>query len=108
MASQAEIPPKQVLETQRLQFDFISDLAEGETISTQSCACVVYSGTDASPSNVISGSATASGTVVTQLITGGTLGVIYTITCSITTSLGQTLKQSGQLAIVPANAGVPA
>ena len=97
----AVIPSKYVGVTINATFDFTSQLAIGETISTQSCTCSVYSGTDASPSSVISGSASASGTVVTQKLTGGVLGVIYNVLCTITTSVGQTLQQDGLLAIIP-------
>lgn len=100
MTSRVSLPPKYAAETISVEFDFSAMLAVGETISTQSCTAAVYSGTDATPSSVISGSATASGAVVTQKLTGGTLGVIYTITCSITTSASQTLALSGYLVIV--------
>ena len=75
-------------------------LAIGETISTQSCTASVYSGVDASPSSVISGSASASGAIVSQKVAAGVLGVIYEIACTITTSAGQTLILPGYLAIV--------
>lgn len=87
-------------DTRIFYFDFTSNLAVGETISTQQVAATVYSGTDSNPSAIISGSASASGAVVSQKITAGTLGVVYTILCTITTSLGQTLTQAGYLAIL--------
>lgn len=94
--------PKKVGETANVTFNFQSSLAGGETISTQSVAASVYSGVDASPSAIISGSATASGAVVTQKITAGVSGVIYQLLCTVTTSLSQTLQQSSYLAVVPA------
>ena len=87
-------------ETKSLVFDFLSSLALGETLSTASVAAIVYSGTDASPSSLISGSATISGSQVTQKITGGVLGVTYLLTCTVTTSAGQTLLLSGFTTIV--------
>lgn len=92
---------KRAGETRLLAFDFASLLAASETVSTQSVAATVYTGTDASPSAVISGSATASGSVVSQKVTGGTAGNIYNLICTITTSAGQTLKLAGLLAILP-------
>ena len=92
---------KRAGETRLLAFDFGSLLAAGETVSTQTVAATVYTGTDASPSGVISGSATASGSVVSQKVTGGTAGNIYNLICTITTSAGQTLKIAGLLAILP-------
>lgn len=87
-------------ETRKQVFDFISALAVGETISTASTAAVVYSGTDASPSSIISGAASISGTKVTQTLTAGTSGVTYLVTCTITTSLSQTLTLQGYLTVV--------
>lgn len=88
-------------ETRTYTFDFISQLAVGETISTKAVAATVYSGTDANPSAIVSGAAGSSGTKVTQSITGGVLGVLYTLICTITTSTGQTLQMSGFVAVVP-------
>jgi hypothetical protein len=101
VTQRAELPNKLASEVKTVTFDFTSMLAAGETISTQSCTATVYSGTDASPSAIISGSATASGAVASQKITGGTVGVIYSLACSITTSAGQTLKLAGFLAVLP-------
>lgn len=86
---------KFISETKTLIFDFLSLLALGESISTTSVSAAVYSGTDSSPSSLISGAAAVSGSKVTQKITGGVVGVVYLVTCSVTTSTGQTLKQSG-------------
>jgi hypothetical protein len=94
-------PAKLVNETKIYAWDF--NLAAGETISTASCAATVFSGTDATPSALISGSSTISGAKVTQKLTDGTLGVIYQVLCTITTSLGQTLKLMSYIAIVPDN-----
>lgn len=90
-------------ETRNQVFDFASRLAIGETISTASVAATVHSGTDASPSSLISGSASISGTKVTQKIAAGTEGVTYLLTCTVTTSAGQTLLLSGYLNVVPSD-----
>jgi hypothetical protein len=94
-------PPKKQGETVILPFDFISQLANGVTISTQSVAATVWSGVDANPSAIISGSASASGTLVTQKITAGVAGCVYALVCTITTSDAQTLQMSAYLAILP-------
>lgn len=101
MSGRVDLPPKYSGDTKTYQFDFSSQLTSGETISTQSVAATVYSGTDSSPSSIISGSASASGAVVSQKITAGTVGVIYELACTITTSLGQTLVLTGYLAVIP-------
>lgn len=88
----------------KVTFDFLGDLAIGETLSTAAVTASVFSGTDASPSSLVSGSASISGTVVTQLLSalaGGVLGVVYELLCTVTTSAGQTLKQAGYLSVVP-------
>ena len=94
-------PSKKQGSTLNIVFDFISLLGVSETISTQVTTCTVYSGVDASPSAVISGAASSSGTQVTQKVTAGVLGTIYELLCTITTSLGQTLQLSTYLAIIP-------
>ena len=98
---QVPFQPKLLGESRTLQFDFASRLDVGVTISTKVVTSTVYSGTDASPSSMISGSASSSGTIVSQLVIGGTLGVVYYLICTITTSDGQTLQMMGFLAIVP-------
>ena len=93
--------PKLAGETKNLVFDFLSQLAVGETISTKSVVATVFSGTDATPSAVVNGAASSSGSQVTQSVTAGTVGVIYKLLCTITTSLSKTLQLSTFMAVVP-------
>jgi hypothetical protein len=86
-----------------LSFDMISMLEVGETISGATVDAAVASGIDASPSAVISGSATITGQIVTQLVTGGVIGVTYILSCVITTSLGATKIMRGYLAVIDTN-----
>lgn len=95
------LPPKRQGETLNVEFDFLSQLAVGETISTKSTICSVFTGVDASPSSMINGAATNSGTIVTQSITGGTVGVVYILVCTITTSASQTIKIAAYLYVEP-------
>lgn len=99
MSGRQSFDPKLPGETGIVTFDFTSKLAAGETISTKVVAATVYSGVDASPSAIISGTASASGALVTQTVTAGTAGVIYELLCTITTSLSQTLQLAGLLAV---------
>lgn len=101
MSSRTTFPPKLVGEVINLNFDFVSHLAVTETISTQSVTATVYSGVDVSPSSLVNGSATVSGTIVTQSITGGVAGVTYNLVCNITTSLSQTLDMTAMLSVLP-------
>ena len=97
-------------------FDFKNQLRLGlvngsgvtftETIATASVSAAVYCGTDATPSNVISGPATISGTVVTQKIIGGLVGVVYDLTITITTTVQspykpQTIIRHAFVTIIP-------
>jgi hypothetical protein len=84
-------------------FSFALDLALGETLSTASTTAAAFSGADASPNAIVSGSAAISGGEVTQLIVDGVIGVVYLLICTATTSEGQTLTRSGYLAIARAS-----
>lgn len=101
MTGRVVFPTKTVGESATLAFPFASRLGVGVTISTKVVTCTVYSGVDAAPANVISGAAGSSGSDVTQKVTGGVLGVIYYLLCTITTSDSQTLELAGFLAVVP-------
>lgn len=101
MTDRVILPPKTVSEQILVPFDFTSRLAAGETISTKAVTCTTWSGTDASPSSMISGAATSSGSVVSQLVINGASGVTYYLLCTITTSLGQQLQLAGFLVVLP-------
>lgn len=93
--------PKKLGETSIYQFDFISALGSNEVISSGVVMAEVFSGTDPSPSSIVSGGAAVVGTQLQQKITGGVLGVIYELLAIATTSLGNTIEISGYLAITP-------
>ena len=99
--NRVDLPPKLSGEIRNYTFDFSSLLATSETISTQKVTATVYSGTDADPSRLVAGTATASGAIVTQKLKEGTTGVIYKLVCEITTSANQLLQMVGLLAVVP-------
>lgn len=99
--SRVVLEAKRVGETRAYSFDYTSALATTETISTKSVAATVYSGTDASPSSIISGAASSTGASVAQKVTGGIAGVIYQLVCTVTTSTGQTLQLVAFLAVIP-------
>ena len=101
MSNRQDFATKLVGATRAVVFEFLGELVAGETLSTATVTAAVYSGTDASPSSLISGSASASGTQVSQKLTGGVEGVIYKLTCTITTSAGNTLVKTGFLAVIP-------
>lgn len=103
MSSFTTLSPKHVLADVLVTFDFISQLAVGETISGAAVTATLFSGTDASPSAVISGAASVVGPIVSQLVVDGTVGVIYLLSCAVTTSSGNTKIMQGYLAVVDSN-----
>lgn len=100
MASRVTLPPKYTSDVRKYTADFTSLLAVGETISSATVTASVFSGTDPTPSAILSGSATYSTPTVTQVITGGVLGVIYELKFVCTTSASQTLVLTGYLVIM--------
>jgi hypothetical protein len=90
---------KRIDEDLKLSFDFTNDLASAETISTQTVTATVYSGTDANAQDIVSGSASASGQIVTQLIINGLEGVTYLLECEITTDQAQKVHLVGLLPV---------
>ena len=68
-------------------------LGVGETITpgTEVWSVVVAKGEDANPSAMLTGSSSTTGDVVSHMITGGVVGVIYHVTCTVRTSSGQNL-----------------
>lgn len=87
-------------DTRRFYFDFAGDLAVGETITDATVTAAVWSGTDSNPSAIISGSATIDGSEVSNLITGGELGVTYRLLCTAETDEDQILTRSAYLSIL--------
>ncbi len=94
-----DLPPKAAGEIVREEFDFLSLLSVGETLSSATCTVTVYSGVDASPSSLLSGIAVISGTKVRQLVQGGEVGVTYALVCEALTSLSETLQLSAYLVV---------
>lgn len=89
-----QFPTKRTDENKSYAFDFTDVLSEsGDGISTATWTMTVFKGTDASPQNMVSGSESISGTVVSQLLIDGTEGVTYLCECEIVTdgSPAQTL-----------------
>ncbi len=99
--NQIIFPPKNSAETVPLTVSFSDRLQAGETINGASVTASVYSGTDNNPSALISGAATydAYGNV-TQNVTAGVAGVIYTLVYVITGTNSHNYIKVGQLAVL--------
>jgi len=96
----ASFPIKDAAASRVFSFNFQDQLAVGETISSATVTAAVYSGTDASPSSLISGAASVSGATVSQVIAAGTAGVTYVLTCTAITSLSHTIASAGPLVVM--------
>jgi len=83
-------------------FDFTSQLALGETISTAVASAASFSA--AAGATVTLGTPAISGARVSVLVSAGTEGAIFLIACNITTSLSQTLVQGAYLPVIPEGA----
>lgn len=90
---------KRVGETITLTFNFSRLLGTGETINSATWSIEVVDGVDASPSSMISGSESISGSKVSQLVTGGVHDVVYRMVCAVTTSTGQIIHGTGLLKV---------
>lgn len=86
-------------ETITYEFDFISQLAVGETLTSATVVSQVYAGVDPAPGAMVTGAATIRGTLVDQGITGGVSGVTYALTCIGITSRNQTIELNGFIVI---------
>lgn len=89
--------PKIQGEVSPVNFEFKkrSVIAAGQTITTASALSITPS-----DGGLTAATGVVNGTQVQYLLTGGTLGALYTLTCTITTSGGCTLICRGQLEIV--------
>jgi len=90
---------KFVNEIKSLSFEFSEVLTSGESLSTASCSVIVLDGTDANPSNLLSGGASIVGTQIYQWVQGGVAGVTYRLIATVTTSAGSTLIAIGDLPV---------
>ena len=99
MSSYVVFPSKITTATLPLMFDFVSQLGAGETLASALVTVSLFSGIDATPSAILSGSASITGLIVTQYVHAGTAGVIYQLNCAVETSAGNQLIMTGLLAV---------
>ncbi len=93
---------KYVDEVITVKFDFTSRLLFGDTLSAPVVTVSVRSGVDDAPENILSGSASVSGLVVSQKIQVGSPGVIYDLLCEAAGSPSSIVYgQARVLAIIP-------
>jgi len=91
--------PKDPAEVWQLSVDFSKILLTGETISTSTWSATTYSGVDASPSAILFGSSSISGTKSLQTVIDGLDGVMYRLKVVAETSLGNTYIGIGFISV---------
>lgn len=84
---------KQPAESRLYSIDFSPLLAVGETVTGVTSVAATPSGL------TLSGSPTYSGAFAQERISGGTTGVRYKVTFTVTTSLSNTLEGEGILSV---------
>ena len=92
------LQPKTAAELVKRRFDFAT---ETTPLTSPTVTVTVYAGTDASPSALLSGSASVDGSDVVQNFTGGTEGVIYKLVVTATDSAAVVRSRTAYLAVVP-------
>lgn len=91
-------------ETVLASVDFGPRLPAGVTITDCSTAISTYSGSDDHPEHVVNGVLpTASGSVVSQMVTAGIVGVHYMIVFAAVLSDGETMEEQRVLRVVAFN-----
>ncbi|MDE2106809.1 MAG: hypothetical protein KGL39_56865 [Patescibacteria group bacterium] len=94
------LPQKSPEATLIVPFNFLSLLPNGQTISSATVTASVWTGTDPSPSTILSGVATPSGQIVNQTVQAGVAGNIYKLRCAAVASDGSTQVLVAYLAVV--------
>lgn len=94
-------PSKYQAETVTVRWNFAANIPIGITISSAVVVCTVFLGIDSTPENLLSGTASATGTVVKQQLTAGNIGVTYNLTCTATLSNGKVLSQTSRQSVIP-------
>lgn len=98
------LPGKYINERIVVTCDFARRISQqrqfaGVTLSAPTFVATVLTGVDASPSAIISGSASIDGYKAKQLVINGVDGVTYKLVCTVTTSDGETLIEELDLPV---------
>lgn len=91
----ADFSPVDVGEVISEAFDFVNDLAAGDSIASVAWSCTVSAestGTDSAPATRMSGTPNIIGTATYQRFAGMLPGVTYLLLATVTTTLGDQLK----------------
>ncbi len=94
-----EIEAKKIGEIVTVPFDFTGKSGPLEEIDSASVTVSVFSGVDASPSAIRSGTAEVVGLIVYQQFTGGVAGTVYLAVCRANFSDGSRAEISAYIGI---------
>lgn len=88
MYTGTDFDPADPSESERYGFDFVTELAPGDTIVAANWSCNVVSGSDDSASSHLIGSPMIAGTVVSQRVADLLPNTIYRLQCIVQTAGG--------------------
>lgn len=97
--SRIEWLPKLAGETRIYEFDATPWYDKGMIPLTMDVSAFAYMGTDEFAQDIVDGGATLKGTMIQQMITGGVVGAIYDVECTVTFTDGQIRQQRAFLAV---------
>lgn len=98
------LPAKAVGEVQSYTINFSDRLQYGESINGAATTASVFTGTDPSPASILSGAPTFTATTLTQVISGGVAGVIYTVVFTVTGTNSHNYTKISNLSVLDPNA----
>jgi hypothetical protein len=90
-----DFDPSDTGENERYSFDFVNDLQSGDTIQSVTWDCTVSVRSALDDPNAplcISEPAVYTGTRTTQRVSGMQAGVVYVLTASVTSTMGDTVS----------------
>ena len=101
MTSLVVLPSKKKVDIKTISVDFEQELLPGDSIATVDVLVQVFEGIDNNPSAILFGATDFSGTIVTQDVHEGIVGVVYSLLFTVNTVNGFTALITARLAITP-------
>lgn len=102
--NQLIFPTKAIGETQVYTVNFSDRLLFGENINGAATSAFVFAGNDPTPTNILSGSPTFTANTMSQVITAGVAGVIYTVVFLVTGTSSHNYIKVAQLSVIDPSA----
>lgn len=94
------LPAKNPSATQPVEFNFLSQLAQGETVTGGTITATLWSGSTDDSASIMTGAASVTNsTILQRKVTAGTAGNIYELKAVATTSSSNTLVITARLAV---------